>query len=104
MQIIADSGEYVVSKVNKSVDSSYDYGKKTMDGVMKRWGRDATHASWSCLAPSCMIVLGQPHNPIDLIRCLDPRGQQVCHHGNQVAHCFREGRRDEGDACSTVAA
>jgi len=34
-QIIADSGEYVVSKVNKSVDSSYDYGKKTMDGVMK---------------------------------------------------------------------
>ena len=35
-QVVADSGEVVVAKVNKGIDSSYDYGKKSVDGVMKR--------------------------------------------------------------------
>jgi hypothetical protein len=35
-QVVADSGEFIVAKVNKGIDSSYDYGKKSVDGVMKR--------------------------------------------------------------------
>ena len=35
-QMVADSGEYVVAKVNKGVDSSFDYSKSCVDGVMKR--------------------------------------------------------------------